>query len=240
MKKSINGQSMTELAIIAPILLFFMIGIFEVGYALRNYLVLVNLNREAARFSIRPGYLDLRAISFEEVGYGDLVNHIIDAAGGQIKTDFGESMSLLVNVIEIDTGFPCDPELRVDGQWDEADCDCDLVGTNPYTSYITVNGLTDPRYYYSEPPGLESRFDIEALTKELAIKNNEFNCTAVKKGRLPSQEDVVIVEMIYQHEQLFGFPLISNPLMDPIELYTHTVMRKGGFRKSPYDSGTYE
>ncbi len=39
------GQSLVEIAITAPLLIFLLLGVFEVGWALRGYLVLVNVNR---------------------------------------------------------------------------------------------------------------------------------------------------------------------------------------------------
>ena len=58
-----KGQSLVEMAIITPLLIFFMLGIFEVGWALRNYLVLVNVNREITRFAVRPGYLNFSTLA---------------------------------------------------------------------------------------------------------------------------------------------------------------------------------
>lgn len=57
-KQKSKGQALVEMAIITPILLFMLIGMFEVGWALRGYLVIVNINREITRRAIRPNYLD--------------------------------------------------------------------------------------------------------------------------------------------------------------------------------------
>ncbi|MCB9106914.1 MAG: pilus assembly protein [Anaerolineales bacterium] len=63
-----KGQSLVEMAIIIPLLIFMMIGVFEVGWAIRSYLVLVNINREITRFAVRPGYMDfLRRIVLKKV-----------------------------------------------------------------------------------------------------------------------------------------------------------------------------
>ncbi|MBN1218865.1 MAG: pilus assembly protein, partial [Anaerolineae bacterium] len=40
-----QGQSLVEMAIITPLLIFLLLGVFEVGNAVRNYMVLVNVNR---------------------------------------------------------------------------------------------------------------------------------------------------------------------------------------------------
>ena len=67
-----KGQSLVEVSVVAPLLIFMLIGVFEVGSALRGYLVLANANREITRFSVRPGYLDFSTVettlaSFESV-----------------------------------------------------------------------------------------------------------------------------------------------------------------------------
>jgi Flp pilus assembly protein TadG len=49
-----KGQSLVEVAIIMPLLLLMLLGVFEVGLALRNYLKLVDANREVVRWAVRP------------------------------------------------------------------------------------------------------------------------------------------------------------------------------------------
>jgi hypothetical protein len=41
-----RGQGMLELAVILPVLLILLMGLVEIGYALRDYLVVVNACRE--------------------------------------------------------------------------------------------------------------------------------------------------------------------------------------------------
>ena len=54
-----RGQSVVELAIAFPILLMLFVGLMEVGLILHSYLVLVNANREAARYAARaPQFVD--------------------------------------------------------------------------------------------------------------------------------------------------------------------------------------
>ena len=43
------GQGLVELAIILPVLLILLFGLVEMGYALRNYLIVVNACRLLAR-----------------------------------------------------------------------------------------------------------------------------------------------------------------------------------------------
>lgn len=43
-----NGQSLAEMAIVLPLLLIIMAGIFDVGRSMQNYVVILNASREAA------------------------------------------------------------------------------------------------------------------------------------------------------------------------------------------------
>lgn len=110
MKEKQNGQSMVEFAIILPVFLLMLLGVFEVGWALRGYLVLANVDREAARFASRGVYLRFDSLQpdplcpddYEEegycpgcvgatqlnVGYCKVVSHTIDSLSGQLPLDF--------------------------------------------------------------------------------------------------------------------------------------------------------
>ena len=53
-----KGQSLVELTLVLPILLLMLLGLMELGMLLRAYLVVVNANREAARFASRGTFTD--------------------------------------------------------------------------------------------------------------------------------------------------------------------------------------
>lgn len=244
-----KGQSLVEMAIIVPLLMFFMIGIFEVGIAIRTYLVLVNANREIARYAVRPDYLKPNEGNYQDIGYQNVLDRAYKTVGNQVFIDFEENSALIVNIIQVDTGFPCDPAERIipdpplapPDYW--PNCDCDLVATQPYTPYVITNSLVSPNYGFNMPISVTSRFDIEALSLEIAANNDVFNCKAMKRtqgGLYPEQMEVVVVEIFYDHHQVFGFPLISNPFTDPITLYTHTTMRRMSQRRSPYEGGQFK
>lgn len=53
--KKNDGQAMVELALILPVLLLIIMGIFEFGFMFNNYLTLNNVSREAARYASLGG-----------------------------------------------------------------------------------------------------------------------------------------------------------------------------------------
>jgi Flp pilus assembly protein TadG len=75
-----------------------------------------------------------------------------------------------------------------------------------------------------------SRIDPAVLSVQLKAQNDSINATleAREPSAQPSGNQVVIVEIIYQHEQLLNMPIITQFLPNPIPLYTQTMMRVTG------------
>lgn len=209
-----RGQALVETAIIAPIVIFMLIGVFEVGWALRGYLVLANANREAARFAVRPGYLDF---TIPQPQYDRAISHSFTAMSGQI--DF--SGTIIISHFYVDVGYICDPgEL----------CDCPNDVNNPISPTIVMSPLNVPTYSYTYPATSTdvTRLDYAEYEADLVRQNRMFQCEFQnrERGRILRPESQVVVEFIYYQNQLFGFPLISNPLTDPVRMYAHSTFRQ--------------
>lgn len=220
-----KGQSLVETAILAPLAIFLLIGVFEIGWLLRCYLVLSNANREAARFAIRPNYVDYDA---EQPDFSPIVVHAFTAIGRQI--DFTPTGVIIVSRIKVDTDYPCDPAVIWDANnTDYLKCDCEAAAQNPYTDTVAITPLDVPTYTYTWPETatVSTRLDYSLLRSELITTNIIHNCRLMNRGmNRPQVDDVIYVEMEYQQPQLFGFPGWNNPLMNPAVLYSSTAMRR--------------
>lgn len=229
-----KGQSLVELAIIFPIVMFMLVGVFEVGWALRGYFVMVNANREATRFAIRPKYLDFSIKDPTTVGYDTVATHAVSSIASQLPIDFTDKGSIIITHLVADTGFACDP----DPHPSDPPCDCDAFidpaqnfgQTQVYTYDDLVRHPAYPgfEYYAQAYPTHTITATLVDYTKEiseLVHQNNKFNCELQQKGGNLSANNLIITEFFYEQPQLFGFPLISNPYTDPVPLYTHTTMR---------------
>jgi hypothetical protein len=232
-----RGQSLVEVAIIAPILIFFLIGIFEVGYALRNYVVLTNVNREITRFGVRPGYVDFSTRDQIATDYQRVRDYALTALADQYDLSFENTgnATLIVSHVVIDTALPCeDIQSRPDR------CDCDAFVENPnYSNQYKLDdliihpGLPGMSYQaqrfgplVTETGTKTTRIDFDDLVyNELVPQNNKLNCELIKKGGVPSANNMLVTEIFLDQAQLFGFPFISNPFSDPVPLYSHTAMR---------------
>jgi Flp pilus assembly protein TadG len=240
----LKGQSLIETAIITPILLILFIGVFEVGWVLRSYIVLTNANREATRFGAKGVYLDFTQANAADIGYDSVRDHGVAALSKQLPIDLSPDTangSMIVSYFKVDTGIPCQ-ELKTGGE-----CRCDGTDT-PYQvddEIILPTFGFDPadfpqgwqaRDYLEQTYGLtdsdhQSKFKdwayLKAFVEELIKENNDFNCQLSQKtSSVPwSVNSVIADEIIFDQDQLMGIPFISNPFTDPVTLYSQTVMR---------------
>lgn len=220
-----RGQGLVETAVVTPILILLLIGVFEVGWALRTYMVLANANREAARFAVRPGYLDLH---IEQPDYLAVYNHALKSIAEQVP--FTETGVMRVSVWSIDAQEVCDPEHL-------ATCDCEQAVSTPYSPTIVLSHLDIPTYTWVYPYTSTQESRIEAtdyISRQVSFERR-WVCESSRKDvvYVPHSNIIITVEMWYRHPQLFGFPLISNPLTDPMPMYMHTAMRQITSRRSP-------
>lgn len=132
-KISESGQSLVEMTVIVPLLLLMFLGLIEVGWAIRGYLVLLSTNRETVRFAARGEYLNfdglvegaLTAEEIEErVGYNIIKGHtgdvldsnrlgvdLFDGNGDPLLQPLDDAAqgAFLLTHFYVDTGLPCHP-----------------------------------------------------------------------------------------------------------------------------------
>ena len=236
-----KGQSLVETAIILPILLLLFLGVIEVGWAIRGYLVLVNVNRESVRYAVKNQVLSYAQKDPATVGYDKVLSHTIDSLANQLPLDFTASANttVIMSHFVIDTGFPCvryqggDPVVPYEF---DPTCDCNEDDPN-HPQWFARDDLIahpgDPNYpHYLQVYGInqETRLekgDYQAMADQLTLENNQLNCAILKTGTAGeiSENNLFIAEAFYDQPQLLGVPFLSNKLTDPIPFYTHTAMR---------------
>ncbi|MBN1994739.1 MAG: pilus assembly protein [Anaerolineae bacterium] len=237
-----RGQSLVEMAIITPLLLFLFLGVFEVGWALRGYLVLANVNRETVRYGVKNGILDYSIKDPATVGYDVVLSHTLNSLSDQLplKFDAGDSnATIIMSHFYVDTGYPCiiyqgvNPKVPY-----EFDPTCDCNEDNPadpqwFTRDDLILHPDTPGYaYYAQIYGINKTTRLgggsyQAMADQLALENNQLNCNVLKTGTTGelSSNNVFIAETFYDQPQLLGVPFLANRLTNPIPFYTHTAMR---------------
>jgi hypothetical protein len=237
-----RGQSLVEMALITPLLLLMFLGVLEVGWALRGYLVLLNVNREATRFAARGAYLDFSQPNIEDVGYQLVLQHALDSLSGQLPLDFtGDepNATMIMTHMDIDTRYPCEGT----NCWEACNADLDTtypdddviglppaVGDDGYgtDAAVVISDTFRAQYPVGEPARPNHKTLVaDDLWQELRAQNEALNCQLMAKDPAvaPSANSVIVVEIFYDQPQLLGVPLISNRFTDPVPLYTQTMMR---------------
>jgi hypothetical protein len=220
-KTNKKGQSLVEMTLIAPLLLLMFLGVVEVGWALRSFIVLQNANREATRFAARGRYLDFSKLTPEEIGYPVVLQHELDSLGRdaegkpqQLPLDVGSNPNgtVIISHILVDTG--------------KCETDPDRVRYNDLILTPLTPGYERFMVSYGDPNN-HTQMDFAAEAEKMRQDNEKFNCdlAAASPQTLPSVNSAVIVETYYKNYQLLGIPIIANRFTNPVMLYTRTIMR---------------
>jgi hypothetical protein len=260
-KRPERGQSLVEVSLALPVLLLMLLGVFEVGWAIRGYMVLTNSNREAVRFAVKPGNLDFSKREIDQVGYHYVLTQTEFSLAEQLPLDFttpASNATAIMSHFVIDGGFPCVEEIsgnpKIPYTFDPNNCNCknsDPDATQWFTlDDLILSPLTPGYDYYGVTYGISRTSllgggDLNKELNDLLLANNQLNCSLLKtlgttdpakQASTLVANNQFVVEMIYEQPQLLGAPLISNRFTDPVPLYTHTAMRITGSRES--DTGS--
>jgi hypothetical protein len=207
-----EGQSLVELALTLPILLLMLAGLVEVGAALRNYLIVVNADREGVRFAARGRWFD----SAEEIQ--EIFNRVV-AAAGYVQQGGGELVQFLRPSAVGDLPANATIAITFIQVPDQIDETGGLVAEPPI-----ING---PWYTPAVPPH-QTRIDAVAVAEAARQENYEFNKKYfVNDGPLdiPSEDNFVIIEVWYDHEQWLKLPLFTEILPERFTMYAQSTMR---------------
>lgn len=199
------GQSLLELAVILPVLLILLIGLVEIGYALRDYLVVVNATREGCRFAAR-GYF-----SGEEI-----VERVVTSGG-------------MVHFGEYDYPFLRTQEIY------ETDPNTGIIVTNITTTITGTLGLLDPvsvtveGVVPDEAGGVRSVAPSDTtISVDQIVERHRETTQYVSEARAAAEypqvpHQIVVVEVFFMHHPLWNNPFV--PLPDPWMMHARSEMR---------------
>ena len=220
-RKSV-GQSFVELAIVLPLLLFLLIAFVEVGAVIYNYLSLLDVVREAARFAADrdPEVLNGDMSNYPQSACEDnALHYYLDTACVIIGSNFNQDITLdpatddvAISIFTIDNNVVADRKPNdADGVWSlyadnwTKNCDGTFKSNTPFFPQVSGSSwvsIATPTTGPGTPtPGAG---------------------TIVPGG--PTDKGIVLVEVYYCHEQLLNLPLLSNLVPNPIPLHAFAVM----------------
>lgn len=207
-KDDVNkGQSLVEFAVILPLLLVMMLGVLEVGYAIRSYVILSNACREVTRYLSRGLYDD-----------GSMMEHLDHVVADEIDLEAGE-LAVVVHHYSADVGNPF------------SDDDDEFTYSRSFFGYRVIEPRLDEQYLndYANTAGIninKNIYERELLSAEGEYLQLLLDHKFDKVNILWSVEEIVAVEFSYRQPQLVGF--FGNA---KIPIYTYSVMRVNNVRE---------
>jgi len=199
-----RGQGLLELAVILPVLLILLMGLVEVGYALRDYLVVVNASREGCRFAARGRYSD-----------EDVVERTVSAGGIIRQGDPPQDVPFLrtasiggidSNTAVIVTNIPTD-------SFGEP------ISVTVRASGVVPDGGGGVRP--AEP--LDTMVSTAQIVDRHRSVTQDINAAREVEGYERMGNHIVVVEVFFMHHPLWNNPFV--PLPDPMKMHARTEMR---------------
>lgn len=204
-----KGQSIVEFALVLPLLLLFLLGMTEVGFAMFSYIRLASANREAARMASRGRFVD-EAIAARVV-----------SAGGNRQIGGSLQPNLRTTGTDTNTGIIV---THVSFVQDTGE----VILPTPYISgtMTTDTGAGPVVRLVSADDGRLRRMSSAELGEYLDYRDEVADAIYAYRDALDyeimSVESFVVIETYYAHDLLTkGLPFID----DPLTLYFVSTLR---------------
>lgn len=202
-RRTERGQGILELVVMLPVLLILLFGVVEIGYALRNYLVVVNADREGCRFAARGRFSDAR------------VGERVVSAGGVVSLgDPPTDVSFLRT--DIDSTDPNTGIIVTQIGMDDSGA---VITYTKWYSGVVPNGAGGVQAI-GDGDSRVTQAQIEARHTDVTVNINDMR-EAAEYERMDNH--IVVVEVFFMHHPLWNSPFV--PLPDPWMMYGQTEMR---------------
>jgi len=199
-----RGQALLELAVILPVLLILLMGLVEIGYALRNYLIVVNASREGCRFAAR-GRFTLDDVAQRVVVAGGIVRQGNPPADVPFLRTHGTAdpnTGIAVTIIPMDSVGHVDP-----------------LSVTTYYSGVIPSRAGGVRPLLSA----DSVISMTQIVQRHSPATLQINDAREAAGYERMENRIVVVEVFFMHHPLWNAPFV--PLPDPWMMRAQTEMR---------------
>ncbi|HDD54910.1 MAG TPA: pilus assembly protein [Chloroflexi bacterium] len=218
-EKKNSGQSFVELAIVLPLLLFLLVAFVEVGAIIYNYLSLLDVVREAARFAadrdpeVLNGDMSNYPVSACE---DDALHYYLDTACVVIGTNFNQDITLNPATDDIAISiFTIDNNVVVDRKPNDGDGVWSLYSDN-WTKNCDGSFHSNTPFF---PQGVGAAWvSYTPPTVGAGTPTPDIPASGL------TDKGIVLVEIYYCHHQLLNLPLISDIIPNPVPLHAFAVM----------------
>jgi hypothetical protein len=203
-RKIERGQSLLELAVVLPVLLILLMGLVEVGYALRDYLIVVNTTREGCRFAAR-GRFSPEAVGARVVSAGGIVrvgNPPADVPFLRTHGPLDSNTGIIVTYVPMDSAGDVNP-----------------ISVTSYYSGVLPSGAGGARAIL---PG-DSKISLAQIVERQGPSTAAISAMREAAGYEKMGNHIVVVEVFFMHHPLWNGPFV--PLPDPWMMHAQTEMR---------------
>jgi Flp pilus assembly protein TadG len=191
-----RGQSAVEVGLVLPILVITLMGMVEVAWWLRSYVIVGMATREGMRYGSRGPHLG--ATTEEEIleAASDTADTVQESMTGLLDLDYGDGTSNATIMITF-------VEIAPDGTYAFLD-----AGSGAPPTY-TRGDLPVSTTICTAQPCDDDQFDLVAAAQENLDFNN--STTFCPDGDCPG--DLVVVEVFYMHAPLmFELKFLPNEI----------------------------
>jgi len=202
-----RGQSTAELAVVLPVLIMLMVLVAEVGFLLRNYILICNANRESARLAARGRYSDHR------------IGERVVASGGIVRIGGSDVPFLRTHGTEPNTGIIV-THIPMDASGD-------VISVTTWISGVIASGDGELRSVRDAPaPGQlsqDSQIDKTSIENRHRDTTQSVNQLREDAQYEPTENHLVVVETFFAHDPLMLTSLL--PMRATVPIYTQTTVR---------------
>jgi Flp pilus assembly protein TadG len=228
-----KGQSLVEFAVMLPLLLILLLGVVEVVIFVGNYINLIDLTREAARYASTNDPFELSSIN------GDLdcsttasFNFYYDISCVFSPLADPSTCTLNTNNCKWHNGF--NSNVTFNSATDDI-----LVTVFTVTSYLPLGSpgvvtnhwpdtgpwvWSDNDYDTAHNGNWQRSCDGTNANEIAAPLINDAYINGYMQQNAQPNKGFVVVEAFYCYHQVLGMPIISQLLPDPVKLHTYTIM----------------
>jgi hypothetical protein len=189
------------MTLVLPVLLIMLLGLVELGFLMHAHLIIVNANREAARFASRGTFTNEEIAERAVTTVSNSLPLVLEIGG---EPELNTVVLITHIVIPGDDKAPL-PKPTV-YRYPEAEED-EPEGQGMWDAVSQI-----------KPDVYQKKLQDESIVIFPEDPKD-------KKNTNPVAQEVVYVEMFYKHEEVLGAPFVDWIFPDKMMVYSHTVMR---------------
>ncbi len=217
-RKRSRGQSIVEFAMMMPILLILLSGLFEFGFIFMHYLAVLDSARNAARFSSDSQYDVWDAIANCDSSLGPATKDFYRQTACLAVAELAQEQPTITLCMP---GSPVSPNCS--GDWDDMD---DVI-----ISVFSVLRTSSPAQIVRFPSGTGNMgwsYDADLLPQAQSDARTDMHVSQFDIAKVAARlhtntpnTGYVLVEINYNYHQMLGLPWFTQFVPNPVKFHLY-------------------